>query len=50
MDTVSFTFTYEPEEPDPDDGTGMSAEEYERVTEALMALGAEDIRVERVRA
>jgi hypothetical protein len=43
---VKVTFTYEPDEPD-DHSAGMSEEEYQRLMEQLMALGAEDINVEK---
>lgn len=47
--TVKISFNYEPDEPDEDDSTGMSLEEYERVTEHLMSsVGAESIQVEKV--
>jgi hypothetical protein len=45
---VRITFNYTPDEPDSTDPTGMSAEEYERLTEILMEQGAGDIRIERV--
>lgn len=46
MPQVNVSFKYEPDEPDPEDGTGMSADEFERLTEQLMALGADDIEIE----
>ena len=47
MATVRITFDYEPDEPDPSDSTGMSEGEHLRVTEALMELGAMNVRIER---
>lgn len=44
-DQVTVTFKYTPEQPDPDDFTGVSAEEYDDLTMRLMELGAEDIEV-----
>jgi hypothetical protein len=47
MTQVTVKFSYEPEDPDDDDRTGMSEEEYSDFTEKLMALGAEDIEIEK---
>jgi hypothetical protein len=44
---VTVTFTYEPDDPDDGDRTGMSMEEHDSLTEALMALGADNIEIER---
>ena len=44
---VKVTFTYEPDEPE-DDPTGMSEDEFQRVFDAVMAIGGEDIKIERV--
>lgn len=46
-DAVTVTFRYTPEEPDPDDSTGMSNDEFDRLMDALMPLGAEDVKVEK---
>lgn len=48
MDTVSVTFTYEPEDPDPEDPTGLSSEEHDNLVDALTALGADDIQIAKV--
>ena len=40
-------FTYEPDEPDSDDSTGMSEAEYDQLVESLMELGATDIEINR---
>lgn len=48
MSTVKVTFYYEPDEPDDEDETGMSADEYDRVTERLIGLGADNMKFERV--
>jgi len=42
---VTVTFKYEPDEPDADDSTGMSKEEFSQLTEQLAALGADEIEV-----
>jgi hypothetical protein len=42
------TFIYEPDEPDEDDPTGISSEEFERLHEQLAFLGAYDIKVEKI--
>jgi hypothetical protein len=42
------TFFYTPDEPDDADPTGMSEDEYFRLTDALASLGAEDYEFERV--
>ncbi len=47
MNTVKITFVYEPDEPDEDDATGMSEDEYTRVTDAVMQLGGCDIQCEK---
>jgi hypothetical protein len=47
---VKVTFVYVPEEPDPGDSTGMTEDEYNRLIDQLMQLGAEDTTIERVAA
>lgn len=44
--TVTVTFAYVPDEPDASDSTGMSADEYERLSAALIDLGADDLQIE----
>jgi hypothetical protein len=44
-DHVSVSFKFLPEEPDPDDPTGVSEDEYNNLTDQLTQLGAEDIQV-----
>ena len=43
---VRVSFDYYPEDPDPDDETGMSTEEFDRLMEQLGELGADapDVR------
>lgn len=48
MAEVRVSFTIVPDEPDPDDSTGMSIEEYDRLCQALMEQGATDIHVEQL--
>lgn len=45
--TVKVSFDYEPDEPDDEDNSGMSEEEFERVMDACMAIGGTDIRIVR---
>jgi hypothetical protein len=45
---VKVTFEYEPEEPDEGDRSGMSEEEFMRLMDDLMALGANDIEIEKI--
>lgn len=47
MSTVKVSFDYEPDEPDDDDRSGMSEEEFQRVMDACMALGGHDIQIEK---
>lgn len=44
---VKVTFMYEPGEPDADDRTGMSENEYNELTDALMQIGADNIEIEK---
>jgi hypothetical protein len=44
---VRVTFKYEPDEPDEEHPTGLSEEEYEHLSDALVALGAYDIEIEK---
>lgn len=44
---VTVTFTYDPDEPDEGDRTGMSEAEHIRLTEQLMAIGAYDVEIEK---
>jgi hypothetical protein len=46
VSAVNVTFKYDPEEPD-DHPTGMSNAEYERLFDGLVALGAQDVEIER---
>lgn len=48
MTQVKVEFTYTPEDPDENDSTGMSNEEYDELMDSLMPLGAEDIKVVKV--
>ena len=43
--TCIVTFEYEPMDPDDDDPTGISEEEYNDLCEKLMILGADDIAI-----
>lgn len=46
---VQVSFVYTPDDPDPGDDTGVSAKEYEEVTDLLMErLGAENIQFNRL--
>jgi hypothetical protein len=45
---VQITFDYHPDDPDENDASGMSAQEYEQVQEQLMELGAENIKMKQV--
>jgi hypothetical protein len=45
---VSFTYEPDPEETDDDHAMGITGEEYDRLVEELMALGYEDVQVEKV--
>jgi hypothetical protein len=47
---VRVSFDYYPDEPDEGDRTGMSEEEYLRLHDKLMGLGADDVTIERVDA
>lgn len=47
MSEVTVTFKYEPEEPDEGDSTGMSNDEYERLTDQIMVLGGHDVEIEK---
>lgn len=47
MSEIKITFIYEPDEPDDDDATGLSEDEYGRVMDAIMALGGTDIQFEK---
>lgn len=44
---VTFTFEPEPDERDESDRTGLTEAAFERLTERLMELGAEDITAEK---
>lgn len=44
---VKVTFDYEPGEPDDENDSGLSEEEYDRLTEALIELGAMNVRIVR---
>jgi hypothetical protein len=46
--SVRVTFNYVPDDPDPDDHTGCSAEEFDRLMDELQQLGATDVKVEKV--
>ena len=46
--SVKVTFTYEPDDPDDDDSTGMSAEEHDQLHDQLMSLGADNIIIEKI--
>lgn len=47
--TVQVTFQYEPDDTDDNDPTGVTSEEFDRLTERLMvAHGAENIELKRV--
>lgn len=41
------TFTYEPDEPDDDDSSGMSVDEFDRLMDALAQLGATNVYAEK---
>jgi hypothetical protein len=45
---VRVSFDYYPENPDPDDETGMSEEEYEALMDKLGALGADNPEFKKV--
>jgi hypothetical protein len=45
--TVMVSFRYDPDDPDPDDRTGVSSEEYDQLTDQLMMLGAYDIAIQK---
>jgi hypothetical protein len=45
---VRVSFDYQPDEGDPDDATGLTADEHLELSQALAALGAENIEMERV--
>ena len=44
---VSFTLTLEEGEEDPADATGVTAEAHERLMNEVMAIGGENITVEK---
>lgn len=44
--TVLVKFDYEPDEPDEDDPTGMSSDEFDRLQDRLMELGADNVTME----
>jgi hypothetical protein len=47
--TVQVTFRYEPDEPDENDPTGVSSEEFDRTSDRLMMeFGAEDVQFSKV--
>lgn len=49
MTIVQVTFRYEPDDADDNDATGVSSEEFDRVTERLMIdYGAENIELRRI--
>ena len=48
MTRVRVSFVYEPDEPDEDDDTGVSNEEFEKISDALMMFGAEDVKFEKI--
>lgn len=44
--TVVIKFNYEPDEPDDDDSTGLSSDEFDRVSDRLMeGFGADNIEI-----
>jgi hypothetical protein len=43
--TVLVSFDYEPDEPDDTDPTGVSSDEFDRLTDQLMEIGADNIVV-----
>lgn len=45
---IRVTFDYYPDEPDDTDPTGMSEAEYDQLTDALSALGADHVTVAKV--
>lgn len=45
--TVLVKFEYEPEQPDDDDSTGMASEEFDDLHDRLVALGADNITMEK---
>jgi hypothetical protein len=44
---VRISFDYYPENPDPEDPTGMSNDEYDTVMDILSQLGADNPTIER---
>lgn len=49
MSQIKVTFLYTPDDPDEEDSTGVSNEEFERVHDRLsMEFGAEDIQIEKI--
>ena len=44
---VRVSFDYCPDEPDPDDSSGLSEDEYMRLMDQLQELGAENVSFER---
>lgn len=47
MIKVTFMWDAEPDERDDEDPTGLTAATFESLSEDLMALGAQDIRIEK---
>ena len=47
---VKVTFNYEPDDPDDDDATGMSSDEYDQLYDALISLGADNVEIKKVSA
>lgn len=45
---VKVSFDYYPDEPDPDDETGMSEDEFNDMMEKVLALGGDDIQIQKV--
>lgn len=45
MAMVKVTFDYEPQEPDDEDPSGVSEDEYQELMERLMELGATNVSV-----
>lgn len=45
---VQVTFTYDPEEPDEQDPTGMSEDEYIKLSEEIAQAGGYDIGIDKL--
>lgn len=45
---VKVSFDYYPDEPDPDDETGMSEDEYDDLMRKVIELGGGDIQFKKV--